>query len=255
MLVTGVLADIPRQSSLQFDALVPFALQFPSNFTVPTHWGGNPLQTWVRLHDRADAAQVEAKITKVIRSRHVMDNITETYFLHPLNRLHLHAPGGGGLIQTLTLFALCAGFVLLIACFNFVNLATARATTRAKEVGLRKVVGAQRGDLIRQFLGESLTLSLMAMALAWGLCALVLPTFNALAGQRLPLSALFQIRVILGLAAVAVVAGSLSALYPAWVLSGFRPANVLRASAPGRTGAVLRTSWSSFNSPCRWSSS
>ncbi len=240
--VTGVVKNPPQNSSLQFDCVAPFILNFGPNGTEPDHWGGNPLTTFVLLQENAQANEVEQKITQIALNHNPSPKV-KAWLLHlqPVSRMHLYSPEGGGLISSLVLFSVIAFFVLVIACINFMNLATARAATRANEVGLRKVVGAKKTDLIKQFFGESVILSFVALIFAVIIIELLLPAFNNLANKELSLNLSENIMIILGLIGIALFTGILSGSYPALFLSSFRPAHVLKGSHPlGPRGALFR---------------
>jgi len=232
--VTGVMQDVPTQSSLQFDCIVPYVLAFAPSFKEPEHWGGNPLNTYVLLHKGTDHPQVEQKITAIVEKHMKPDTVKVAFHLHPLTKKHLYSPEGGSLIQSIAIFSAVALFVLLIACINFMNLSTAKAATRVKEVGVRKVVGARKTDLIRQFIGESVMISLITLVVAIVLLAAFLPSFNELLGKQLPLRLLLKPVVALGFLGIALFTGIVSGAYPALYLSAFQPGNILRGL--GRAG-------------------
>lgn len=229
--VTGVIKNIPRNSSLQFDCVAPFILNFGPEESEPEHWGGNPLSTFALLHENAQAKDVEQKITQTALS-HRPSLKVKAWMLHlqPLRRMHLYSPQGGGPITALVLFSVIAFFVLIIACINFMNLATAKAATRANEVGLRKVVGAKKSDLVWQFFGESVLLSFIALIFAVIMTELILPVFNNMTEKVLSLSLSENIMIILSLIGIALFTGILSGSYPALFLSSFQPINVLKGS-------------------------
>ncbi|HDT13709.1 MAG TPA: ABC transporter permease, partial [Candidatus Aminicenantes bacterium] len=236
--VSGVIRDVPAQSSLRFDAVVPFALQFAPSFQEPAHWGGNPLETWVLLSAGADPNAVAEKIT-AIAAPHFKEAAGKVDFrVHPLLRKRLYAPDGTGLIRSILLFSGAALFILALACANFTNLSTARATARAKEIGVRKAVGARKADIIRQFLGESLATAFLALGAAVLLVALLLPTFNRIAGKELAFRAVLEPSSLAGFLAIALIAGLAAGAYPALALSSFQARNVLA----GRAGSGLRHS-------------
>lgn len=240
--VTGVIKNPPQNSFLQFDCVAPFILYFGANGTEPKHWGGNPLTTFVLLHENARANEVGQKVTQIALS-HRPSLKVKAWQLHlqPLSRMHLYSPEGEGLITSLVLFSVIAFFVLVIACINFMNLATAKAATRANEVGLRKVVGAKKTDLIKQFFGESVILSFMALILAIIIIELLLPVFNSFSNKELSLNLSKNITIILGLIGIALFTGILSGSYPALFLSSFRPAYVLKGShTSGPRGSLFR---------------
>jgi predicted permease len=238
--VTGVMENIPTQSSLQFDCIMPYALKFAPNFQEPDHWGGNPLSTYVLLHKGVDHFEVEKKITAIADKYAQWETAEVTFHLHPMTKKHLYSPQGGGLIQSLLIFSAIALFVWLIACINFMNLSTAKATTRAKEVGVRKVVGARKGDLISQFIGESLIISLVTLAIAVILLAAFLPVLNEILGKQFSLQILFKPVVLLGFLGIALVTGALAGAYPALYLSAFQPGSILKGLIRSRTKSSLR---------------
>lgn len=226
--VTGIIENVPPQSSLQFDCIAPYLLCFAPDFKEPEHWGGNPLETYVMLHKEADHLEVEKKITSIVEKHAQWETAKVTFHLHPLQKKHMYSPEGGGLIQSLAIFSAVALFVLFIACINFMNLGTAKAATRAKEVGVRKVVGARKTDLVRQFIGESLMLSLFTLVIAIALLAAFLPAFNELLDKQLSLRLLFKPVVALGFLGIALFTGALAGIYPALYLSAFQPGRILR---------------------------
>ncbi|MCU0643761.1 MAG: ABC transporter permease [bacterium] len=234
LVVTGVVQAVPHRSSLQFDCIIPFAWQFGSSGNEPTHWGGNPLQTFILIAESADLATVAPKINDLFKKYNPTDKIQVDFRLHPLTRLHLYAPGGGGLIRLIQISSIIALFVLIIACINFMNLSTARSATRSNEVGLRKVVGANKSNLVLQFLGESILIALITMIIAVLLVGLILPTFNRLMDKQLSMNLVFQPIVILGVIGIALVTGIISGSYPALFLSSFQPIQTLKGTSHHR---------------------
>jgi len=239
--VTGVLKDIPTNSSLQFDVLIPYKYlnsigQTDDNFT------NNQTYTWVQLHSGVNPEEVSSKIsgfvrTKVPRSGMVLE-------LLPLTKVHLYTYSGyekNFAVQSVYLFSIIAIFVLLIGCINFMNLSTARSANRAKEVGLRKVVGAFRSQLIRQFYGESLLFALIALGLAIAAVSVVLPAFGNLAGKEMSWNATGASVLVLGLAGIALLTGLVAGSYPALFLASFRPVDTLKGKLrAGKGTAVFR---------------
>ncbi|MEW6363430.1 MAG: ABC transporter permease [Acidobacteriota bacterium] len=257
--VTGVVAKVPANSTVRFDMLVP--LDFIKELGLYNDsWGDNEIFTWVQLQPESRVALVNEKITRLRRDRQQQEfaGDAETleairkragpqFMLRPLTDIHLYSVFGfgrrTGTVQYVYIFSAIAVFVLLIACMNFMNLATARAANRAKEVGLRKTLGAFRADIARQFLGESMVTTLLAAGISMVFAALLLPTFNRLSGKELTASALLTWDYLLGVLAVAVVAGTVSGSYPAALLSAFQPVRVLRGGpAAGQRGALFRKS-------------
>ena len=236
--VTGVVEPIPANSHLQFDLLTNFGTFFsgngyPSAFQSDSFWF--PLAwTYARLQPGADRTAVEQQIRETVASKRrpeVAAKYTPT--LQPLTSIHLYSslsgePRGQGSILQVYVFGAIALFVLLIAAVNFVNLATARATDRSVEVGVRKSIGAQRGQLVGQFLGEATLLSVGAAALALVLTQAALPVFTGILGKDFAVGLWANEWLWGGVAAVILVTGVGAGSYPAFVLSGFQPASVLK---------------------------
>lgn len=226
--VGAVLEDLPTNTSLQFDWLVNFKAQEQE---WQTQWGFYAVQTYLRLKTDATAAQAEATMRGLYRRYATFDN-KEQIILQPITDLHLwgdykNGVPVGGQVEYVRIFAAVALFILLIACINFMNLSTARSAIRAKEVGVRKVVGAGRSSLIGQFLGESLLLSALSAVLAIGVVWLVLPAFNSLFDKHLSLGFGDPLRW-LGIVGLVLVTGLLAGSYPALFLSGLRPVRILK---------------------------
>ena len=245
--VTAVAKRCPQNSSLQFDALLPFKVSDAD--AKDTHnWFNSFLTTFVVLDDKANLQTVE----KQMQSFYVADakqtfyemlkndggNPDDipmgTYFLQPYLDMHLNTemPASNGLTNASNpmysyLLSGIALFVLLIACINFVNLTIARSVKRAKEIGIRKVMGSDRKQLIFQFLGESFFLCTVAFVLAIALVQLLLPLFNELANKALAISYLFDAKLIAGYIALYIITGLLAGFYPALVLSGYNPVQTL----------------------------
>ena len=238
-LVTGVIKNIPANSHLKYDILAPFIyLQELGNSM--ESWGSNWCYTYVLLQKNTPPHAVDKKIIDLIKKNHEK-SATEIY-LQPLTEIHLYSSGkytadigGHGDIQYVRIFAVIALFVLLIACINFMNLATARSEKRAKEVGLRKVVGAQRHQLINQFFSEAIILSLLAFIAALMLTEMLLPIFNDLSGKTLSLSRL-EAGLFFGFFAIALLCGIISGSYPAFYLSSFNPIATLKSNRSAPAG-------------------
>jgi len=228
--VTGVLRDPPPNSSLQFDWVVPFAFVESRLSRMPEGWV-NAVTSYARLRAGSSPSEVAGKITALVHRRQEPGAKT-SYTVEPLTRMRLFFRTGRGLlarnIYYVYVYSLIGLFVLGIACINFMNLSTARAAERAREIGLRRVVGAHRGDLVRQFYGESLLYVLAALGLAAGLTVLLVPVFNSVTQKELSVGALAGPGTLGAAAAIAVVAVLLSGSYPAAYLSRLRPAGVLR---------------------------
>ncbi len=232
--VTAVFENIPANSSQQFDFLRSWSDFVKENDWVH-NWGNTDPQTFVQLKPGADAAQVESKIKDFIYRYKEKDKsfITELA-LQPYTEKYLHSTFkdgyiDGGRIEYVRLFSIIAVFILLIACINFMNLATARSAKRAKEVGIRKVVGALRSALIIQFVGEAVLITFFSIIIAIILAALLLPAFNGLTGKQLvlPFNEPIFWTIIVGLL---VITGFVAGSYPALFLSSLKPVRVLKGS-------------------------
>jgi putative ABC transport system permease protein len=248
--VTAVMEDIPGNSNLQFDVLMPMsAIQYKEYDLINNKWDSFNFYSFVEMapgfHGSApEIAAFNQRITKMFAKVIPRDQFKVDFFLQPMSAIHLHSEGlqvdlpGHGNAQYVNIFFIVAIVILLVACINFMNLATARSARRAKEVGLRKVVGALRGQLVAQFLGEAMFIAVIALALAIGLVAVVLPGFNILAEKQLSLE-WSNSRLWFGLFGIAVAAGLLAGSYPALYLSGFRPVRVLKGSLKALGGNLV----------------
>ncbi len=261
--VTGVIKDVPENSHLHFDFLASYMTlkgrygrDKSDYFFGSTNFSDNVTYTYMRLARNADSREVAARMPGFI-DRHLPTYESESgdiiypsrwnnLILRKVIDIHLHSHTHNELepnsdIRYVTLFTLIAIFILIIACINFMNLSTARAVKRAREVGLRKVVGANRRLLTTQFLGESLLLALLAMALALVLVSILLPYFSAFSGHELRLGLLINSVGILILVSVFLITGLAAGLYPAVYLSAYKPATILRGELTrGIRGAIMR---------------
>jgi ABC-type antimicrobial peptide transport system permease subunit len=235
--VTGVMKDVPDNSTLRFQYVIPlsFLLQRGSTFD---RWDQFQLSAFIRLAPGAEARAVNAKFEKIIEKH--LTAFPSKVILIPLSKLHLYGIDGKGPITYVILFSIVALFILLIAGINFINLTTARSAQRAREVGLRKVIGARRADLIMQFLGETVIHSGFALLCALGLVLAFLPAFNTLSGKAFQAADVFGPAILPAMAAIAVFAGLLSGIYPALFLSGFQPIRTLRGTFGGARNSGIR---------------
>ncbi|HUR11621.1 MAG TPA: ABC transporter permease [Flavitalea sp.] len=242
-MVTGIVPKSPQNSSLKLRMIMPMKLN-ERNGGGDIEWINFFLNTFVVLNPAADVKKVESKI-KEVYERNAKDQIREAkekynmqttikYQLQPLLKMHLskeYQADNGLTGASDPLYSKILGgialFILLIACINFINLTVARSLKRAKEIGIRKVVGSERSQLIFQFLGESFLLSLIAFLLALGLVQVSLPLFNSLANKALALSYLLDASLITGYIVLFLITGFLAGFYPALVLSRFDPAQTL----------------------------
>jgi putative ABC transport system permease protein len=247
--VAGVFRDVPVNSHFLMDIVAPFETMGKITKTDLTRWGSSSYYTYILLKDGADPRALEAKLVPFIAKYEAergwrQNRPHSRYFLQPLTRIHLHSRANFdfGLIgdgRFVLLFASIAVLVLVIACVNYMNLATARSLKRAKEVGLRKVVGAGKGELVRQFLGDALVLTFMALVLAVGFVLAVLPAFRKFVDREIVFSPFRDVALMPGLILLATVVGAVAGSYPALFVSAFRPASAFKgagASRPKRGG-------------------
>jgi len=232
--VTGVLQNIPKNSHMRFDCLVPFKILEEFDYNM-NDWGSNNFWTYIQLAENASSQEVETKISGIYQD-HVPESSAILY-LQPVARIHLYALGGGGLIIYIYIFSGMAIFILLIACINYMNLSTARSVNRAREVGIRKVVGANRVQLIRQFMGESIFYACIALIIGLIILYLLLPTFGQLAGR--PLGMDYSLPIILILIGLTLFTGILAGVYPALILSSFQTIHALKGALKSRDGSAL----------------
>ena len=245
--VTGVMEDIPQNSHFGFDALISMKTVFPEP---SLGWTWNNYITYVTLQEGVTQGLMEEKLVEIdkVHFRGGQEHIPWIWTLDPITQIHLHSdlvtgnqPNGS--IAYIRLFTIVAALILLIAGINFVNLATARSARRAKEVGLRKVVGSQRRQLIQQFLGESVLMSLIALVFAIIFIQVTLPFYRNLTAKTLSLSYFGNPFVIPGLLGLALGVGLLAGLYPSFFLSSFKLTHVLKGSplsGRGRGALFLR---------------
>ena len=243
--VTGVLQDIPQTSHLRPDFIFPFA---NVGEVVLGNWGQFNFHSYLLLMDEAAASDLEANLPQFVKKHYPNPEPDEaiTLGLQRLTDIHLHSDfdneaGKLGAMTYLYLFAMLAVFIIVVACVNFMNLATARSQNRAREVGVRKVVGSRRALLMMQFMSESILLSLLALLGAVVLMEFFLPVFNELAQKRLQLDFASDWQLAAGFFLLALLVGIISGSYPAFFLSRFQPVDVLKGSSrPGNAGARLR---------------
>lgn len=247
--VTGVVADPPRNSHLQYSMIISMSTLLANEQIVrfvEENWNGGSIISYVLLNETNDADAVATKLPSLLAQYHDEDvRAARSFYLQPITDIHFGSAhiendrnASKGDRTYLFIFSAIALFVVLIGCINYMNLATARAMRRAKEVGLRKVIGAHKQQLIGQFLGESILVALLALVLALGLVALLLEPFNALANKAMTLSWQVHGAWLLVLLGIALVVGIVSGSYPAFFLSRFRPAQVLKGEVRAGSGAL-----------------
>jgi ABC-type antimicrobial peptide transport system permease subunit len=238
--VTGVAKNVPLNSSLRFDMIFPYDL-LKARGRTNEEFGSNSIGTYIQLQPGATLPAVNEKVRDFIKKR-VEGSVTELE-LFPYTRIHLHAYFGYDKnavgIRYVYVFSLIAAFVLLIACINFMNLATARSAGRAQEVGLRKVVGALKKHLLVRFYSESMIYALLSLFLALVLVRLVLPWFNALTGKGISFNVLGHSQILWGIAGITLATALLAGSYPAVFLSSFQPVRVLKGSLKAGAGSAL----------------
>lgn len=237
--ITGVFEGTPANSSVQFDFVMSFEEYKDENDWV-LDWDNNGPSTYIVLHKDADAEALSAKIKDFIKEKEEDSHIT--LFLQKYSDRYLYGKfeGGklaGGRIEYVRLFSIIAVFILLIACINFMNLSTAQASRKAKEVGIKKSIGAQRRSLIVQYISESMVTSLCSLIVAWSVVWLFLPQFNLITGKRIPL-AFNDPELLMWLSSITLLTGLVAGSYPAFYLSGFKPAAVLKGVVKGSLGEL-----------------
>ncbi len=257
--ICGVVKSFPRQSHWHFDFLVAKSTR---TFDDEQYWLGNSWHTYVRLKEGASAAEAEDAFVATT-SEHVIPLLQQVfgidahgvppaklpyrYIFQPLTDIHLYSHldeelEPTGMITTVTMFSIVAVFVLLIACINIMNLNAARSAQRAKEVGVRKVLGSQRSQLMQLFLSEALVLSCLALLVSLATVEIVLPAFNSLTGKELSLGMLGVPRLVCGLVCLAAGVAGLAGAVPAFVLSSLPPVKVLKGEVGrGTQGGRLRS--------------
>ncbi|MBE0664664.1 MAG: ABC transporter permease, partial [Candidatus Aminicenantes bacterium] len=256
--VSGVFADIPRTSHFHFDLIVSFSTLDMTSDPSMGSWMSFNFQTYLLLRPGASASDLEAKLP-LLFATHLAPEIKQfmgisledfmtkakmklDYSLQPLAAIHLHSNYSAGEfepnsdIKYIFLFSAVSLFILILAIINFINLSTARSISRAKEVGLRKVLGSFRLDLVKQFLTESLVLCLMALAIACLLIVMVLPLFNSLTAKELALGALLNPLAVAAVIVMTLLVTIMAGAYPAFLLSAYRPASILRGNAGSGAG-------------------
>lgn len=251
--VTGVFDKIPNNSHFHFDA---FLTMTATPFGAVKTWSNVGFYTYLLLNKNADPQKLEAKFPQLV-AKNVVPEIqhdmgvslaeaqksvnTFVFSLQPLRKIHLYSdtkyelePNGD--IQYVYIFSALAIFILLLACINFTNLSTAKAIKRAREVGIRKVLGSLKKQLIAQFLTESVLLTFFSMLCAFGIAFLLLPYFNEVAGKHFTFQDLINLPFLLSMFALCLVAGILAGIYPAFFLSSFNTIKVLKGSSTGSSG-------------------
>ena len=254
--ITGVIKNIPAQSHFNFDFFVPMIDDDVNN---DDNWLSQNWNTYVLLKKNADAKQLESQLNGMMDKhvgpllKSVINQSLEDFkksgayvraSLTPLTNIHLHSNkmgelDGNGNAQFVYIFSAIALLILVIACVNFMNLSTARSSNRAKEVGVRKVLGSLKKNLIQQFLTESLLISFIALIVAILIAWLLLPYFSQLAAKDIHVSTLFEPKMLMLLVTLMLIVGLLAGSYPAFFLSSFQPTDVLK----GKLAGGFKRSW------------
>ncbi len=238
--ISGVLRKLPQNTVIGFNVLLPWKYIESQQFYQDS-WGTNSIRTFVKLQEGSIDSIVNRKITEVTNI--YKENNTIDFSLAPLSGIHLHSYFGfghsPGAILYVYIFSAIALFVLLIACINFMNLSTARSSIRAKEIGLRKVNGAARGQLVTQYLFESFIQTMISVILAFLIVLLFLNKFNHISGKDIDFSGLISIQHILGILTVLLITAFLAGSYPALYLSALKPLQAIRDQSDNRTGSGL----------------
>ncbi len=246
LIVAAVFEDIPNSSSLRFEYLIPMEIYREIQGT-GFNWGNYNHPLYLKLNDENNAALISRQINDIQNERVASSGEKDevSFYLQRFSDYYLnsHFSNGrpdGGRIKYVQIFSVVAVFILIIACINFMNMATAKAMTRAKEVGVRKVIGAQRISLIAQFISESMLISLFAMILAIGIITLLLSPFNDLVSKEISLNFTDPI-LLITLVTTVIITGVMAGCYPAFFLSSFQPGTVLKGSlSSSLAGASLR---------------
>lgn len=228
--VTGILKDLPDNTDFRFGYLLPWSYQARLGWNDPD-WGDNYIHTYVLLRPGVSPKAFDARIDNIVRTH---SRATTHVFTQPMSRMHLYSKSENGRlvgdrVVTVRLFAVIAGFIMLIACINFMNLSTAGSARRAREVGIRKVAGARKSYLVAQFIGESLLIAGLSFLLALLIARLSLPAFNRLVGKKLAIDS-HDPRYWIFAAGFVLLTGLLAGSYPAFYLSSFKPVQVLKGS-------------------------
>jgi putative ABC transport system permease protein len=238
--VTGILDEIPSSSSLKFDFLMNYDVWFKKNEWAH-EWGNNGPRCYVLLAENTTAEKVNAKIKGYIKTKNKDSNVELFIQNYADSYLYSNWDAGkqdGGRIEYVRIFSIVAVIILLIACINFMNLATARSMKRAREIGVRKVVGAERKQLIWQFIGESLLVAFLSTFLSLIAVFFLLPGFNALTGKELSLS-FTDGTFVLAILALTIITGIVAGSYPALFMSSLNPITVLKGALKLKPAATL----------------
>lgn len=238
--VKGVYREIPRNSHLQFDFIISARTMYTFRDNIDTTWNILDYYNYVLLREGVDYKEFEKKLVSLVDKYHEPEEHTRYYFLQPLSDIRFNPGILSHLSETIDrkiiyLFSSIATLILIIASVNYINLATARASNRCKDVGIRKTVGAIKSDLIRQYMSESVIITIFAALISLGAAYILHPYFTLFVNQEIPLSIILNPLNIITIFGTAVLVGALSGCYPSLFLASFNPAEVLKTGA--KTGA------------------
>ena len=240
--ITGIIKDLPKNSTIQFEWVAPYQIWWNENRQWAQSWGNNDLDTYVELKPNVSARSVDKILYDYIQKHEPKSNarpfLFSAYDWHLRDQFDNGVQTGGGEIEYVHLFSIIAWIILSIACINFMNLATARSEKRAREVGVRKVLGAAKRNLIFQFIGEAILMAALSALLAVNVILAVLPAFNELVQENLTLGLGNPLHIAV-LLAITVITGLIAGSYPSLYLSSFNPVFVLKGLKLKDTGASL----------------
>ena len=250
-MIKGIIRNPRTNSHLKYDLIA--SLKTIENPEWMSNWYGTECYTYIKLAPKTDveafAKQISDLADRYIKDYFIRSGYSYAYHIQPIRNIHLHSDLQGEIIPMdppgnplhLSIFSWLAVFIVLIACINFVNLRTARSTDRAKEIGMRKVIGAGRFQVIHQFLVESMLISLFAFCAALLLVFLLLPYFNEISGKEFTVSRIINLKNLAMMAGLGLLAGTAASSYPAFVMSAFKPAETIKGIlGTGSKGIVLR---------------
>ncbi|RYY30044.1 MAG: ABC transporter permease [Chitinophagaceae bacterium] len=240
LVVTGVCADLPASNSMKFDFALNYETLLAELWPNGLRWGNTGPETYLLLKENTNVAAFNAKIKSYLRKYD--DNTIFTMFVRPYSSAYLHGNyvngiQSGGRIEYVNLFSIIGIAILLIACINFMNLSTARASRRLKEVGIKKAVGSTRSALVMQFLSEAIFIAFLSLLVACFAVVLIMPAFNQLTGKEIVLQP--DVTLLAMLIGVTLVTGLVAGSYPAFYLSGFNPVSVLKGRPKNSVGELL----------------
>src|SRR5258708_3444711 len=249
MTVSGVIEDVPENSHFGFDFMASFTslktLRFGRRIGPPDRWYWNPVWTYLLLKDVKNVDQISAQFPRIVHKYYeesLRDRVE--FVLQPLTDIYIKSNSIFEIstmsdIKYVYIFSILGAAILLVACINFINLTTARSAERFKEIGVRKVMGAYRANLIIQFISESMVISIIAYALAFGLTILLIPILNNLTDKALTISAFADLRFVTASIAIVFFVGVISGVYPAFILSAQDAVKILKPNTGKFSGSVL----------------